>query len=182
MQGIVEIIYSNKFFSVIEVSNNSQIKDKILDEGMMLIILQKGKIYFCDGIILQENQYIITKIDSDFNKVKILSNNYKMIIIIIKNNFLEKIKVNKVERIVYTNIDIYFKKIICNLKKSYLLDNPFYILEVVLKFLKIHNFVSEEHIKYFNFLEKNRYQRVFQIIEKNIKMPPKYIEKKFIKI
>lgn len=58
------------------------------------------------------------------------------------------------------------------------MENPCYPIEVIVKFFKILELLSEETLKYFNILEKNKYQKVFKIIETNIKLLPEDIEKK----
>ena len=178
MQEITKIIYSNNFFNVIKVENNLQL-DNILDEReAVIMILLEGKIYFYNERILKEKQYIISKVENVLKGIKILSNNYKMIIITLKESFLKEMGIFKIEKTIHTNLDNYCAELIRNLKEEYLLENPCYPIEVIVKFFKIHNFLSEETLKYFNILEKNKYQKVFKIIETNIKLLPEDIEKK----
>lgn len=178
MQEITKIIYSNNFFNVIKVENNLQL-DNILDEREAIImILLEGKIYFYNERILKEKQYIISKVENILKGIKILSNNYKMIIITLKESFLKEMGIFKIEKTIHTNLDNYCAELIRNLKEEYLLENSCYPIEVIVKFFKIHNFLSEETLKYFNILEKNKYQKVFKIIETNIKLLPEDIEKK----
>lgn len=178
MQEITKIIYSNNFFNVIKVENNLQL-DNILDEReAVIMILLEGKIYFYNERILKEKQYIISKVENVLKGIKILSNNYKMIIITLKESFLKEMGIFKIEKIIHTNLDNYCTELIRNLKEEYLLENSCYPIEVIVKFFKIHNFLSEETLKYFNILEKNKYQKVFKIIETNIKLLPEDIEKK----
>lgn len=178
MQEITKIIYSNNFFNVIKVENNLQL-DNILDEReAVIMILLEGKIYFYNERILKEKQYIISKVENVLKGIKILSNNYKMIIITLKESFLKEMGIFKIEKTIHTNLDNYCAELIRNLKEEYLLKNPCYPIEVIVKFFKIHNFLSEETLKYFNILEKNKYQKVFKIIETNIKLLPEDIEKK----
>lgn len=178
MQEITKIIYSNNFFNVIKVENNLQL-DNILDEREAIImILLEGKIYFYNERILKEKQYIISKVENVLKGIKILSNNYKMIIITLKESFLKEMGIFKIEKTIHTNLDNYCAELIRNLKEEYLLENSCYPIEVIVKFFKIHNFLSEETLKYFNILEKNKYQKVFKIIETNIKLLPEDIEKK----
>lgn len=182
MQEITKIIYSNNFFNVIKVENNLQL-DNILDEReAVIMILLEGKIYFYNERILKEKQYIISKVENVLKGIKILSNNYKMIIITLKESFLKEMGIFKIEKTIHTNLDNYCAELIRNLKEEYLLENPCYPIEVIVKFFKIHNFLSEETLKYFNILEKNKYQKVFKIIETNIKLLPEDIEKKFLKV
>ena len=136
------------------------------------------KIYFYNERILKEKQYIISKVENVLKGIKILSNNYKMIIITLKESFLKEMGIFKIEKTIHTNLDNYCAELIRNLKEEYLLENPCYPIEVIVKFFKIHNFLSEETLKYFNILEKNKYQKVFKIIETNIKLLPEDIEKK----
>ena len=90
MQEITKIIYSNNFFNVIKVENNLQL-DNILDEReAVIMILLEGKIYFYNERILKEKQYIISKVENVLKGIKILSNNYKMIIITLKESFLKE--------------------------------------------------------------------------------------------
>lgn len=178
MQEITKIIYSNNFFNVIKVENNLQL-DNILDEReAVIMILLEGKIYFYNERILKEKQYIISKVENVLKGIKILSNNYKMIIITLKESFLKEMGIFKIEKTIHTNLDNYCAELIRNLKEEYLLENSCYPIEVIVKFFKIHNFLSEETLKYFNILEKNKYQKVFKIIETNIKLLPEDIEKK----
>lgn len=178
MQEITKIIYSNNFFNVIKVENNLQL-DNILDEReAVIMILLEGKIYFYNERILKEKQYIISKVENVLKGIKILSNNYKMIIITLKESFLKEMGIFKIEKTIHTNLDNYCTELIRNLKEEYLLENSCYPIEVIVKFFKIHNFLSEETLKYFNILEKNKYQKVFKIIETNIKLLPEDIEKK----
>lgn len=169
------IIIKNNYFEVLRIKSDE--KEKLLvpyiEPNCILIrFMIRGKIYYSDGILLEDNFYIISEKNYIPKYAKILSDSIDLLIFVLKKEFIEDFDiVIPIE----TNIirsNNYSKKIFEFLKMNFIEENPFAFLEILSYFFKANNFLKEQVFPFSeNLIEANNSIMISSIIKENIKLP-----------
>lgn len=171
---LLNVIYSNKYFKVIKIQAEARetfLTPYIHPQEIVIRILLKGKIYYKEGMLLEENQYIIAGPLGFLGGWRILPDEIELILITIKKEFLEKFNIVGIERIIHTPLTLHQKELLKYLNKDYLEKDIFYITEIVTFFLHVNKFlpVNVEPLSYILTAYESNWLKLFDIIEENIK-------------
>lgn len=173
-----------KMFQLIGINIDSYCSSYIhMDDAVMRIVLE-GKIYYEDGFILRENDYTMIGPNKKLKDFKVLSRQTKVIMLVIKKEFIDRYKVDIKNFFAHSKISKECREILERMEKENLYDNPFLFLEMIVLFLKNNALfneniftISSRLIEKVNWVDILKY--IDNQIEKNLEQIRKEILKKF---
>lgn len=136
-----------------------------------------GRIYYEDGILLDEGYYLICNEKNFLKKYMILSDKINMLGIIVKRDFITDFEIEGIEEKVRIKSTITLDDISKILDCNYLKQNPFNIFQMIIHFFKVVSVIDEE-LSISTFIkEEEMLREIKSIILQNIKFDTELIEK-----
>ncbi|MGL5122593.1 MAG: hypothetical protein ACRC6K_00285, partial [Fusobacteriaceae bacterium] len=176
-------IFSNQFFKVIYITQNS--RDILTlpysySSGIAIRILLKGKIFYNfhnNKILLNQEEVLITSANSILQNCNLYSPTAEIIIIHLNYNFIKKLSINPYNKIIkkfyYSNSFSDFEKI---LKPNFFINNPLFFYELLLSLLREGELISNDLSLISDTININISNLIF-CIKGNIKLPSNEIIK-----
>lgn len=172
MLKFLETIYNNDYFKVIKIKGQAtkEFYTPYIDTQEIIIrIVLDGEIYYKEGVLLKKNEYIISNCMEFTAGWKILSNQLDMIIIAIKKEFFTRFKILKPTGIIHTKLSLSQEHLFDFFNKDYLVNHPFYLLEIITLFFQINQFLPKEIQSFSDILNSEiSLITILEIINKNI--------------
>lgn len=184
--GFVNSLFKNKYFEIFQIRGkqsekaweNSWVSAYPDSENIVIRIVLKGKIYYNDGLLLEENCYIVTDKRSLLDKCLLLSKEVDVVFIVIKKYFIKEFN------LIEPNTKI---KVKSNIRKDdlnkiinfrYLKQHPFFFFEILINFFKVNSVIEDSEFLFSKTIIEEKYLNEIQnIIMRNITLETEEIEK-----
>ena len=178
-----EIVYKNEYFKIESVRKrytNNYLVTVPNSLDMVVRIVLRGQIYYKDGILLSEGEYLITDKNYPLEQHKLVTKYIEMITITLTKKFLTDFQIKSLNDIIQVKSTIsleYFRKV---LDRKFIEENMSLFIELLTLVLQVNNILPNKVID-INKIENFRIRDFLAEIEKNIKLSDEEIREKVLK-
>lgn len=177
---IREEVYKNEYFQIERVKKRYNSKYLITmpnSTDMVIRLVLKGQIYYKNGILLSEGEYLITDKNYQLSQHKLLTKHCELIKITLKKKFLDEFSIKNLNEIIQIKSTIpleYFKRV---LDRKFIEENMSFFIELLTLVLQVNNLLPNKVID-INKVEDFRIRDFLFEIEDNIKLSDEEIKEK----
>lgn len=180
-----EIIFSNEYFEITRIYKKRMNEWGIPREnndGLEVRILSRGEVYYKNGILLKEGEYILSGPQFKLDRYKILTKDAVMIIVKLKTSFLDRVKVGKLKKLRHLRLVVDENNMRKFLDESIFKDSFDFFIDLVITLLKINGLIESDIFSVSLLLnEEEEIEKIFQIVEENIRLPESEIKERILK-
>lgn len=167
-----EIIFSNSYIDVIRLCRFKSETWEIPKENnnsLEIRIPLKGNLYYKNGILLKEREYLLSSPKTKLDKYKILTDNIELLVIRLKKEFLDKLKVKELENLKHQLLTIDEKSMEKVLDNTMFRDNYIFLMDVIIILLEVNDLVKTDILSISLIIENEDIIReAVEIIDNNI--------------
>lgn len=179
-----EIIFSNSYIDVIKLYRFKSETWEIPKENnnsLEIRIPLKGNLYYKNGILLKEREYLLSSPKAKLDKYKILTDNIELLVIRLKKEFLGKLKVKELENLKHQLLTIDEKSMENILNNTMFRDNYIFLMDVIIILLEVNDLVKTDILSISLIIENEDIIReAIEIIDNNITLSEDDIRIKLI--
>lgn len=178
-----EIVYKNEYFKIESVRKrytNNYLVTVPNPLDMVVRIVLRGQIYYKDGILLSEGEYLITDKNYQLEQHKLVTKYLEMITVTLTKKFLTDFQIKSLNDIIQVKSTIsleYFRKV---LNRKFIEENMSLFIEVLTLVLQVNNILPNKVID-INKIENFRIRDFLAEVERNIKLSDEEIREKVLK-
>lgn len=179
-----KVLMNNLFFKI----NRTTFREEeeffhepwIKNQEIVILILEKGSLFFEKGFFLVENEYFIISNQQELGKYKSFAEETILISIHIKAKFIQEYKLNKPKISFPIKMSISTQKLMSIFMEEITNKNLFNLVQLISFFLAVGNSIPNlnELVIYEKIKQINDLKILKKIIEKNITKPTEIIEKR----
>lgn len=179
-----ELIFSNNYLEVIKLYKNKGKNwgiPKENNDSIEIKISLKGEIYYKNGLFLKEREYIITGPLTKLDKYKLLKDEAILLIIRLKKEFLNKIKIKELLEIKHQTLTIDEKNMKKLVNNSMFKDEFTFFVDMIIILLEVNGLVDSSVLSITLLLkDEEKIEKIIKIIDKNITLPEEEIKNKVL--
>ena len=175
-----EEVYKNEYFQIERVKKRYNSKYLITmpnSTDMVIRLVIKGQIYYKNGILLSEGEYLITDKNYQLSQHKLLTKHCELITITLKKKFLDEFSIKNLNEIIQIKSTIpleYFKRV---LDRKFIEENMSLFIELLTLVLQVNNLLPNKVVD-INRVEDFEIRDFLFEIEENIKLSDEEIKEK----
>lgn len=171
-----EEIAFNNYFSITKISKERSDEffvPSVNLEDLNIRILLRGKLFYKNGIFLKDGEYLITDYKFQLKEYKVLSDDFLMILITLKKDFIEKFQVKELEKVIQMTSSLPNNQLRKILNKSIFKNNFLFFLDTIILILKNSNLIPDDILSYSEIFYKKELDicSLVNIIDENITLP-----------
>lgn len=177
-------MYSNDYLEVIKLhrsKNEDWETPKDNNDSLEIRMVLEGEIYYKNGILLREKEYLVSGSATKLDKYKILTDSVVLLIVKLKKEFLKKIKIKEPSELKHQTLTVdeeSMKKITNN---TMFKDYFTFFLDVIIILLEINKLVETDVMSVSLVVEsEEEIQEIVKIIDDNIMLVEDEIRDKVI--
>ena len=175
-----EEVYKNEYFQIERVKKRYNSKYLITmpnSTDMVIRLVLKGQIYYKNGILLSEGEYLITDKNYQLSQHKLITKYSELMTITLKKKFLDEFSIKNLNEIIQIKSTIpleFFKRV---LDRKFIEENKSLFIELLTLVLQVNNLLPNKVID-INRVEDFRIRDFLFEIEDNIKLSDEEIKEK----
>lgn len=180
-------LINNQFFKIdrITFSESTSFSPElwVKNHEILILMLEKGNLFFEKGFFLVENEYFILSNEQQLGKYKSFLEETILIAIHIKRKFIQEYNLNKPKINFPVKMSMSTQQIVSIFLKEMTNKNLFNLIQLISFFLMVGNSIPNlnELLIYKKFYEISELKNLKKIIEKNVTLSSKIIEEKIYK-
>lgn len=181
--GIITPLFKNEYFEIFQIKGQKIMGGGWLysypdSENIVIRIMVKGKLYYNDGVLLEDNCYVVTDRNSLLGKCMILSDEINMVFVVIKKYFIKRFNLLEPNTKIKIKSNISKEELNKVMDFKYLKQHPFFFLEILINFFKVNSVIDEDSFKFSETVaEENYLSDIQEMILKNINLETEQIER-----
>lgn len=179
-----ELVYSNDYLEVIKLyksKNEDWGTPKDNNDSLEIRMILEGEIYYKNGILLKEKEYLVSGPATKLDKYKVLTDNVVLLVVRLKKEFLKKIKIKELSELKHQTLTVdeeSMKKVVNN---TIFKDYFTFFLDVVIMLLEINKLVETDVMSVSLVVEnEEEIQEIVKIIDDNIMLVEDEIRDKVV--
>ena len=179
-----EVIFSNSYIDVIRLwraKSETWEVPKENNDSLEVRIPLRGELYYRNGILLREREYLLTSPKTKLDKYKILTEDIDLLVVRLKKEFLERLKVKELETLKHQTLTIDEKSMEKILDNTMFRDNFTFFMDVIIILLEVNDLVVTDTLSVSLIIENEDMMReIVGIIDDNITLPEEDIRNKIM--
>lgn len=180
-----EMVLSNDYFEIIKLYKTKTDEwgtPKENNDSIEVRIPLKGELYYKNGVFLKEREYLLSGPQAKLERYKLLTDEILLLIIKIKPDFINKLKVKELTDIKHMALTIDEKNMRSLTKQTMFVKDFSFFIDTIITLLKINGLVETDIISVSLVLSnEDEIRDIFKIIERNIALPEDEIKEKILK-
>lgn len=177
-----ELVFSNNY---LEITKLHKIRSKEWgipkgnSDGIEIRIPLKGEIYYKNGLLLKEREYLLSSATAKLDKYKVLTDEVLLLIIKLKKEFINKIKIKELTELKHQTLTVDETSMRGLLDNTLFREAFTFFMDIVIILLEINELVNT-NIMSVSLLLYNEEEmiKIIRIIDKNIALPEEKIKEK----